>query len=432
MLLKFVTTHLYVMNPFLLAALVLAASLTLDYYVFQALKVSLKKAHGTLATAFRVAYVLLSVLVVIAVITLMSLPENDLWILKMFSITLVMGNLIGKILASLFLLIDDLRRYVIVLNRKFKKQEREKEVSSGEPITRSEFLAKASLATAVLPLATMGVGILSGAYDYRVRKKTIYLPKLPRSMDGIRLAQVSDIHSGSFFNKIAVQGGVELLLKQKPDFICFTGDIVNYQANELNDYLPVFEKLKAPLGVYSILGNHDYGDYVQWPNEVKKRQNLEKVIAGHKQMGWDILLNENRKIQVEGDYIDLIGVENWGTKFVKHGQLDKAYEGLANGTPKILLSHDPSHWDAQVRPTFSDIDLTLSGHTHGMQFGVEIGDFRWSPVKYLYKQWADLYRENDQYLYVNRGFGFIGFPGRIGILPEITILELKSGEGPPV
>jgi len=220
---------------------------------------------------------------------------------------------------------------------------------------------------------------------------------------------------------------IDLLISEKPDLVFFTGDLVNDVANEVKDYKDLFAKVKAPLGVYSTLGNHDYGDYRSWPSVEKKKKNLEALIQSHKEMGWDILLNENRTLKVDGEEIAIIGVENWGAgRFSKYGDLEKAYKGAEDKPVKLLLSHDPSHWDAQIRPDFGDIDITFAGHTHGFQFGIEIGDFRWSPSKYIYKQWADLHQAGNQYLYVNRGFGFIGYPGRIGILPEVTLFELKK------
>ena len=298
--------------------------------------------------------------------------------------------------------------------------------AAGTTITRSEFLSKAALVAGAIPASVMSFGMISGAYDYRVRKKQILLPNLPASFDGIRIAQLSDIHSGSFYNKTAVNGGIDMLLSEKPDIIFFTGDLVNNQSKEVKEYQDIFSRVKAPLGTFSILGNHDYGDYVSWSSQAAKHENLNQLVQTHKRMGWDILLNEHRYIEVDGDKIGIIGVENWGAgRFAKYGNLEKAANGV-EAPVKILLSHDPSHWDAQIRPNQPDIDLTLSGHTHGFQFGVEIGNFRWSPSQWIYKQWADLYQEGNQYLYVNRGFGFLGYPGRVGILPEITILELKK------
>jgi predicted MPP superfamily phosphohydrolase len=248
------------------------------------------------------------------------------------------------------------------------------------------------------------------------------------SCRGIKIAQISDIHSGSFFNKKKVLAGVQMLLDEKPDLIFFTGDLVNNEATEMRDYADVFTKIKAPLGVYSILGNHDYGDYVPWPSREAKMKNLQDLIQTHKLMDWDILINENRILKSNGDKIAILGVENWGAKgnFPKYGKLKEAYKGTEDAPVKLLLSHDPSHWRAQVLNTYKDIDVTFSGHTHGFQFGIETETIKWSPVQYFYKEWAGLYSENDQHLYVNRGFGFLGFPGRIGILPEITIMELEK------
>jgi predicted MPP superfamily phosphohydrolase len=216
------------------------------------------------------------------------------------------------------------------------------------------------------------------------------------------------------------------MMELQPDIIFFTGDLVNNVADEMDELKTVFSKLAAPLGVYSILGNHDYGDYVQWESAQAKVANLEKLKTVHKEMGWRLLLNEHVGIEKDGQSIALIGIENWGARanFSKYGDLSAAYKGAENYPFKILLSHDPSHWEAEVCRDYKDIDLVFSGHTHGMQFGLEIPGFRWSPVQYVYKQWAGLYRKDQQKLYVNRGFGFLGYPGRVGILPEITYLEL--------
>jgi len=283
---------------------------------------------------------------------------------------------------------------------------------------------------AALPISGMIYGILSGAHDYRIRRKIIYLPNLPSSFDGLKLCQLSDIHSGSFFNRRAVQGGVDMLMQEKPDLVFFTGDLVNNRADEVKSYIDIFGKIHAPLGVYSTLGNHDYGDYVRWESKEAKQQNLEDLKAAHKEMGWRLLMNENQLLEQGGEKIAVIGIENWSAKgrFPKHGRLDQAWKGTEEAKVKLLLSHDPSHWDAQVRPEYPDIDMTFAGHTHGAQFGIEIPWLKWSPVQYMYEQWAGLYQKEHQYLYVNRGFGYLGFPGRIGILPEITIIEFKKGE----
>jgi predicted MPP superfamily phosphohydrolase len=336
-------------------------------------------------------------------------------------------NYFSKLFGVLFLLIDDVYRLGQWAFQKFSSGTTPKPGISGETISRTEFLSKAALVSVSIPAVTMSFGIISGAHNYRIRKKILKFSNLPRSFDGIRVAQLSDIHSGSFYNKRAVRHGIEMLMNEKPDIVFFTGDLVNDEAKEMNEYVDVFNKINAPLGIYSTLGNHDYGDYRRWPTKEAKVKNLEDLKGVHKMMGWDLLLNENREIKVNGEHLSVIGVENWGAgRFSKYGDLEKAYKGTDDSPFKILLSHDPSHWDAQIRKDYADIDLTLAGHTHGFQFGIEVGDFKWSPSQYIYKQWAGLYQEENQFLYVNRGFGYIGYPGRIGILPEITILELKS------
>ena len=329
----------------------------------------------------------------------------------------------SKLFGVVFLLIDDGQRLVRWIARYFSKQPAN--ALPGEIISRSEFLMNAALVATTVPFGAMAYGIISGAHDYRVKHISIKLPNLPKAFDGVRIAQVSDIHSGSFFNKTAVKGGVEMVMKEKPDIIFFTGDLVNNEADEVKEYIDVFNKLRAPLGVFSVTGNHDYGDYKNWDSKEAKQQNFKDLIEAHRLLGFDLLMNENRVIEQGGDRISILGIENWGGgRFAKYGKLDQAYAGT-EAPVKILLSHDPSHWDAQVRPSYKDIDLMLSGHTHGFQFGVEIGGFKWSPSQYAYKQWAGLYQEENQYLYVNRGFGYLGYPGRVGMPPELTIIELK-------
>ena len=331
-----------------------------------------------------------------------------------------------------FLLADDLRRLWLKYQNKRAIPVPVPNYVTVDNIPRSEFLMKAGLIAGAVPLAYIGVGILSGAYDYRVRHQTLYLPHLPKQFDGIRIGQISDIHSGSFYNKKAVLGGVEMLLGQKPDLIFFTGDLVNAKSDEFYGYQDLFSKVKAPLGVFSCLGNHDYGDYHHWPSAAAKRKNLDNLIAAHKNMGWDLLLNENRRLKVNNEEIGILGVENWGllSRFPKYGRMDLAVKNTSDLPVKLLLSHDPSHWQAQVVPKYPQIDVMFAGHTHGMQFGVRVPGFQWSPVEYVYNEWAGLYHAGKQQLYVNVGYGFLGFPGRVGILPEITIFELKSAANP--
>jgi uncharacterized protein len=330
----------------------------------------------------------------------------------------------SKLFGVFFLLIDDGQRLVRWVAKSFSKQP--DNPLPGEVISRSQFLTNAALAATAIPFGAMAYGIISGAHDYRVKRIVVKLPNLPKSFEGIRIAQLSDIHSGSFFNKTAVKGGVEMVMKEKPDMIFFTGDLVNNEANEVKEYMDVFSKLRAPLGVYSVTGNHDYGDYKNWSSKEAKQQNFKDLMEAHKLLGFDLLMNENRFIEQGGEKLAILGIENWGNgRFSKYGKLDQAYSGTEEASTKILLSHDPSHWDAQVRKDYKGIDLMLSGHTHGFQFGVEIGGFKWSPSQYAYKQWAGLYQEGEQFLYVNRGFGYLGYPGRVGMPPELTILELK-------
>jgi len=333
----------------------------------------------------------------------------------------------SKLLTILIIFIDDIqintRRLVRYLRTRAGKP------IPGKPITRSEFFDKTAIAAGLVPFASMVTGIVSGATDYRVVRKTIYLPNLPSSFDGIRIGQLSDIHAGTFFNKTAVKGGVEMLLNEKADVIFFTGDLVNYQTDEVDNYIDVFRKVRAPMGVFSSTGNHDYGNYRKWPSEAAKRKNFDDMLEAHRLLGYDLLMNEHRFLEAGGEKIAIIGVENWGMgpahRFPKYGKLAQAYQGTEEAPVRLLLSHDPSHWDAQIRPEFPNIDVTFAGHTHGAQMGIEFGDFRWSPSQYIYKQWAGLYQEGNQYIYVNRGYGCIGYPGRVGMPPELTVIELK-------
>lgn len=339
-------------------------------------------------------------------------------------------SFVTKIFFLPFLFIDDIRRGVIWLSRKSKKKTAEEETlrptDEENKIPRSEFIAKAGLLVAAVPFASLSWGIISGAYDYQITRKKLYLRNLPRAFQGLKLAQISDIHCGSFYNKKAVLGGVEMLLAEKPDVVLFTGDMVNNLASEMEGYQDIFSKVKAPLGVFSVLGNHDYGDYFygKEPSAAKAR-NLEEVKRVHKLMGWDLLLDEHRRLKINNEEIGILGCQNWGAgRFIQKGDLEKTLKGTEDFPVKLLMSHDPSHWRAQIL-NYPDIDVTFSGHTHGMQFGIRTEEFQWSPVEYIYKDWAGLYKENGQQLYVNVGYGFLGYPGRVGILPEITIFELQ-------
>lgn len=272
-------------------------------------------------------------------------------------------------------------------------------------------------------------GIIKGKYAYRVIKHTLYFDDLPPAFDGFTITQISDVHAGSFTNAKAVQKGIDMIKAQNSDVFVFTGDLVNNKAEEIKPWISYFNQIKAPFGQFSILGNHDYGDYLKWDNELMKRGNLQQLKAYHAELGYKLLLDEHVELHKDGQKIILAGVENWGLGFGERGDLQKAMKGTDPSDFKVLLSHDPSHWEAQVTKFPSKIQLTLSGHTHGMQFGIEAFGIKWSPVKYRYAHWAGVTGNKGRYLNINRGFGFIGFSGRVGIWPEITVLELKTATG---
>jgi uncharacterized protein len=400
--------------------------LVIDYYVFQAVLTVSKNWSPNWKNGFQYGFWIPTILSIAALLWwTFGDPYKYSPGFRNWMLTGLVAVYFSKIFSVVILFIDDITRGMKWVAQFF--QDGAKEKLPGEGITRSEFLSKTALLAAAVPFGTMAYGIISGAHDYRIRRQIVKLPNLPKSFDGITIAHLSDIHSGSFFNKRAVQGGVDMVLAQKPDLIFFTGDLVNNEASEVKEYIDVFNKLQAPLGVYSITGNHDYGDYHRWPSPEAKKRNFKDLIEAHRLLGFNLLMNQNHALELNGDKVCILGVENWGGRgFTKYGKLDHAYKGTDDAAVKLLLSHDPSHWDAQVRLQYPDIDLMFSGHTHGFQFGVELGGFKWSPSQYAYKQWAGLYQEGSQYLYVNRGFGYIGYPGRIGMPPEITILELKQ------
>jgi uncharacterized protein len=412
-------------TPFLLV--VIGLMLLLDFYIFQALKVVTQGMATRSRTLIFFSYwtLVIGALAIFLVLPFLNL-ENHSKGIRTIIFAVVAGLFFAQFTVALFLLIDDLRRGVQWLAAKifFSNTEGEGMQTSGG-ISRSVFLSWIGLAAGTTVFGSLLNGF-SNKYNYQLHRVPLQFKKLPQAFRGLRIIQISDVHSGSFNNRKGVLRGIKKIMAQKPDLILFTGDLVNNKAEEMQDYVDLFKQLQAPLGVYSILGNHDYGDYVAWPNTQEKSANLDRLKAVHASMGWKLLLNENVVLEKGGEQIALIGVENWSDKarFPKYGKLQQAWSGTEAIPFKILMSHDPSHWDAEVRALYQDIDLMLAGHTHGMQFGIELPWFRWSPVQYVYKQWAGLYEEGNQKLYVNRGFGFIGYPGRVGILPEITLIEL--------
>ena len=403
----------------------------IDIYIYRAVRSVSWKWKNNKHLSFTYIWWGYTFLLIIGVF--ISIFFNIKFLLRSIILVVFFLTFVSKIFILPFLITDDLRRAFIWIKRKLKSETTD--VKTGdtikqEAIPRSEFIIKAGTLIAALPLASLTYGVVSSAYDYRIKRKTLFLPNLPKAFDGITLGQISDIHSGSFYDNKAVLGGVEMLLKEKPDLIFFTGDLVNNLASEMRDYQDIFKKVKAPLGVYSVLGNHDYGDYLFGQGgSTAKSKNLADVKVTHKNMGWDLLLNENRRIKIEGEEIAVLGIENWGVgRFAKYGQMDKAIINTDDVPVKLLLSHDPSHWRAQILPEYPQIDAMFSGHTHGMQFGIVTEKFQWSPAQYIYKEWAGYYKEGAQQLYVNVGYGFLGYPGRVGMLPEITIFELRRGD----
>ena len=342
---------------------------------------------------------------------------------KMFAFGFFLAVFVPKLLLVLFMLGEDIFRFLSgMLTR-----------SSGIADTfympsRRKFVSTLALGVAAIPFASLLYGMYKGKYNYKVLKYALEFDDLPEAFDGYTITQISDVHSGSFTNAEKVKYAVDLVNEQQSDVILFTGDLVNNVSDEMDPWAPIFGSLKAKDGVFSVLGNHDYGDYVQWESKEAKAENFVRLKEIQKEMGWNLLINEHRYIEKNGQKIAIVGVENWGESgFKKVGDLDIASAGIANEDFKILMSHDPSHWQSQVKTDDRNFHLTLSGHTHGMQFGIEIpGLIKWSPIKYKYENWAGIYEEFGRYINVNRGFGFLGYPGRVGIWPEISVIKLKK------
>jgi len=413
------------MNRMFVVLLLTVIILLLDLYAYQAIKTVSSNSSQSNKQIIKLVYFTISALVIISVLLYnFGDPDKIAKHARTFLMSFIFINVLAKLFLSIFMLFDDIQRAIRWIIAKFSSDSN----IEGEPISRSKFLATTGLIVAAAPIVSLSWGIISGAHDYRVRRIKLPIKGLSNRLEGFTITQLSDIHSGSFWNRTAVKRGIEMVNAEKSDLLLFTGDLVNNKSSEMSEWGDLFSKLKAPYGVYSVLGNHDYGDYVSWDSETAKRNNLKNLADIQKNMGWRLLRNENVSLDIEGEKIGLIGVENWSSKgrFAKYGDLNEAVKGLdeTNGF-NILMSHDPSHWQAEVLQQQPKINLTLSGHTHGMQFGVEIPGFKWSPVQYMYKEWAGLYKSAEQFLYVNRGFGYIGYPGRFGILPEITVITLE-------
>ncbi|MBA3648335.1 MAG: metallophosphoesterase [Chitinophagales bacterium] len=398
----------------------------IDIYSFQAIRHAITFSSAGLKRFVTITYFAITAFTVGSIFffslfySLFNLPQT----LRVIWLGALIIFYLPKILLIPFLLIDDLRRglqWMAIKIIPFKN------INATRNISRSNFLTQMGLVVSGLYLSGLIYGVFRGGYNYQVKKISLLLPNLPEKYNGLRIAQISDIHSGSFTVTSPLAHAVKLVNKQQPDLVFFTGDLVNNSSDEILPFISIFKNIKARLGIYSILGNHDYGDYSSWPTEEAKRENLHQLVNAHKKLGWHLLRNENVLIGNPEEQIAIIGMENWGTRFQKYGDMAKSYAGSEKAKVKLLLSHDPTHWDAEVSKAYKDVDVTFSGHTHGFQMGIEIPGFiRWSPSQYFYPHWAGLYQELNQYLYVNRGLGFLAYPGRLGISPEITLIELKK------
>ena len=404
-----------------------AAMLLLDTYIFQAVRTVAQNSNPKTKTIVFSIYWCISILAILGFLLFVYTEQQFLGKkFRTYLFATIIGLFLAKLVGVIFLFVDDLRRGIQWSAGKLMFSRTEGESLAGEGITRSAFLSWLSIAAGTTLFGSLVYGF-TNKYKYNLKRIQLAFPHLPEAFRGLKIVHISDIHCGSFMNDKAVMHGVKMVKDVNADLILFTGDLVNDRAVEMIPFMDIFKQIKAPMGVYSTLGNHDYGDYAKWPSDgISKSQNLENLKEVHAKLGWRLLMNEHVVIEKDGEQLALLGIENWSAKanFPRHGKLDKAFAGTEQYPFRILMSHDPSHWHAEVTEKYKDIHLTLSGHTHGMQFGVEIPGFKWSPVQYMYKEWAGLYENEHQKLYVNRGWGFIGYPGRVGILPEITVLEL--------
>ncbi len=415
-------------NPVLGLLIFSFVILLIDLYSFKGFARLFKDKTRNFYKAFRIAHWTVPAITIIGIsyITFFRYsvpPEVQMPIFHFFSGFLLLFY-IPKVVFIIFKLVEDVIR--ITAKATAKKIVKNGPVNEKlNTISRAQFLSRVGLITAGIPFASMIYGIGIGRFDFTVRKHILSFTNLPKAFEGFKILQLSDFHIGSFIPHIErVEQAVELVNQQEADIIVFTGDFVNNVSSEVDKFVSILSRMYARIGKYSILGNHDYGDYVRWDNPQKKVDNLIRLIDQQNNSGFDVVMNEARQIRIGDEHISLLGVENWGMPpFPQYGDLGKALSSANESDFKVLLSHDPTHWDAQVVGK-TNIDLTLSGHTHGAQFGIEIPGWRWSPVNIRYTQWGGLYNNEQQHLYVNTGIGFIGFPGRVGMPPEITVLTL--------
>ncbi|MFT3793539.1 metallophosphoesterase [Flavobacterium sp.] len=396
--------------------------LLIEFYAFQAFRTVIK-------TRWMLgAYIMVSLFVVGFIFYAIAHYDRSVGQTKqtLMALGLLLLIYIPKILLMFFMFGEDVYRVFRAGCNYFYQSD----VDAGIFPARRKFVSQIGLGLAAVPFLSLIYGMTIGKYNYKVMRQQVFFPDLPDAFDGFKLTQISDVHSGSFDNPDKINHAIDLINEQDSDLILFTGDIVNVHAKEMHPWIEAFNRIRPhAFGKYSVLGNHDYGEYVEWPSQKEKAENFAAIKDLHRQIDFKLMLNEHAFLQKGNDKIALVGVENWGRNFKQAGDLRKASEGLQKEDFKILMSHDPSHWEEQVKRHEKNFHLTLSGHTHGLQFGIEIpGFFKWSPAQYIYKQWAGLYEEFGRYVYVNRGFGFHAYPGRVGIMPEITVIELKKGE----
>ncbi|MNK96687.1 putative metallophosphoesterase [compost metagenome] len=398
-----------------------ALFLFIEFYSYQAFRTLIKLRWAL------ISYQVISLLLLVFIIYSFTQFDRSVGQTKqtMFTMGLMLLVYVPKIVLTLVMFGEDIFRIGASLLNYFMYNAPRKEMMPD----RRKFISQIALGLAAVPFLSLIYGIFEGKYNFKVFKQTVFFPDLPDAFDGFRITQISDVHSGSFDNPEKINYAIDLINEQEADMILFTGDIVNTHAKEMHPWLETFNRIKEyKYGKFSVLGNHDYGEYVTWPSEKQKNENFQEIKSLYGKIGFQLLLNEHTYIQKGDDKIALIGVENWGVNFKKAGDLNKASENVHQDDFKVLMSHDPSHWEAEIKEHPKNFHLTLSGHTHGMQFGIEIpGYFKWSLAQYIYKQWAGLYENVGRYVYVNRGFGFHAYPGRVGIMPEITVIELKKG-----
>ena len=400
--------------------------LGLDFYVWSVFKSQIINRSYLKYVFWAITIITIALMYFPAINTNMTLYPNYMVVIFGFVFTIIFS----KLAMVLPLLIDDilrLFRYIyqsIFVNKSLSL--------GGSPISRLDFLKNTALGLGALTFSVFSYGIIIGRFNFKKHVVDLSLKNFPKGAKPLKIVQISDLHLGSFQRKDKLMEAVELINEENPDLIFFTGDLVNNHASEAKPFVDILKQLKAKYGKYAVLGNHDYADYIGLDLKTdegrsKWNNNFQEIKQHYANSDFELLLNETRTLSLNDMQVNVVGVENWGDgRFSKYGDLGKAMETAKEGIPTFLLSHDPTHWTNKVLPFSKHIDLQLAGHTHGMQFGIEIGGVKWSPSQWKYKFWAGLYQDREQYLYVNRGIGHLGYPGRVGIMPEITILNIQS------